>query len=53
MNEYEYEHKLNKLIMIRNSISLICFIVLAIIFNKWWLVFFSILFLSYRDKEKR
>lgn len=34
MNEYEYEHKLNKLIMIRNSISLICFIVLAIIFNK-------------------
>lgn len=31
--------------VIKNSIALICFTILAIIFGKWWIVFFSALFL--------
>ena len=33
--------------VIKNSITLICFTILAIIFGKWWIIFFSALFLSY------
>lgn len=36
----EYHRFLNLLVVIRNSISLICFTILAIIFKKWWIVFF-------------
>lgn len=43
--------KLSKLVIIINSISLICFTILAIIFNKWWIVFFSVLFMSTVEKE--
>lgn len=43
-----------KLCVIRNSISLFCFTLLAITFQKWWIVFFSILFYMWvtDDKEK-
>lgn len=45
-DEIEYHKLLNKLVALRNSISLICFTILAIVFNKWWIVFFAILFTS-------
>ena len=28
-----------------NIASVVCFIILAIIFNKWWIVFFALLFI--------
>ena len=31
---------------IKNSISIICWVVLAIVFNKWWIALFAALFLS-------
>lgn len=31
---------------IKNSICIICWTVLAVIFNKWWIAFFAALFLS-------
>jgi hypothetical protein len=31
---------------IKNSICTICWVVLAIVFNKWWIALFSLLFLS-------
>ena len=31
---------------VKNSISIICFTALAIIFNKWWIVLFGALFIS-------
>lgn len=58
MNEEEAkilsEHKkyLSKICIIKNSISLICFTILAIVFNKWWIVFFSALFTSYVGKSE-
>lgn len=33
-------------ITIKNIIAIICFTILAIIFNKWWIVFFSALFIN-------
>lgn len=50
----EYHRFLNLLVFIKNTISLICFTILAIFFNKWWIVFFATLFVSYigKDKEK-
>ena len=50
--ELEYKKKLNTLVIIRNSVSLVCFTVLAIVFNKWWIVFFSILFYAFVGKEE-
>lgn len=31
---------------IKNSISVICWVVLAIVFNKWWVALFGLLFVS-------
>lgn len=28
-----------------NTASVVCFTILAIIFNKWWIVFFALLFI--------
>ena len=40
-------------IAIKNSICVICFTVLAIIFNKWWIVLFAALFMtSYEIKHR-
>ena len=50
--DIEYLKYLHKLVITRNSISLICFTILAIVFNRWWIVFFALLFLSYIGKEK-
>jgi hypothetical protein len=30
---------------IYNSIDLVCFTILAIVFNKWWIIFFALLFI--------
>lgn len=55
MEDKVIEHNiyLNILMVLRNCISLICFTILAIIFNKWWIVFFAILFTSFIDKDKK
>lgn len=50
--EIKYHKFLNLLVVIRNSISLICFTILAIKFQKWWIVFFAILFLSSIGKSE-
>ncbi len=57
MNELEnkvvdYRLKLNLICAIKNSISLICFTILAIVFDKWWLVLLSGLFLSSISKDE-
>ena len=39
--------------LIKNSISIICFTVLSIIFNKWWIILFSALFLSNIQTKKQ
>lgn len=36
----------------RNAISLICFTILAIVFQKWWIVFFSLIFWAIVVEEK-
>lgn len=40
------ELKLYLICFIRNVISLICFTILSIVFNKWWIALLSILFWS-------
>ena len=34
-------------VMIVNSIIIICFTILAVVFSKWWIILFSALFLYY------
>lgn len=36
---------------IRNSVSVICWVALAIVFNKWWIALFSMLFLCSLQTE--
>lgn len=39
----------NKIVIIfaiTNIVAIICFTILAIVFNRWWIVFFSILFIT-------
>lgn len=36
---------------IKNSICTICWVVLAIVFNKWWIALFGLLFLSSLQTE--
>lgn len=38
--------------VIENSVSLICWTALAIVFDKWWLALFSILFFSYVEEKE-
>lgn len=50
----KFKNELYKLSVIKNSIALICFTILAIVFNHWWIVFFSILFtVTVEDKEEK
>lgn len=49
----KHNKELNLLVTIRNLISLICFTILAIVFNKWWIVFFALIFFSYVDREDK
>ena len=37
---------------LNNAVALICFTVLAVVFNKWWIVLFSALFLDYYKNKK-
>ena len=46
----EYNRRLNKMVLIKNCITLICFTTLSIIFNKWWIILFSALFMTYTEK---
>lgn len=39
MNKYEW-------LILKNIIAIICFTILAIVFNKWWIIFFSVVFLT-------
>ena len=44
------------LTIIKNTIPMICFTILAINFNKWWISLFSILFwssISLNNKEEK
>lgn len=50
--ELEYRKHLIRMVAIRNSISLICFTILAIVFKNFWIVFVSVLFTSYIEDEK-
>lgn len=49
----EYNKKINILVTIKNCITLICFTILAIVFNKWWIVLFSALFVVSVEKKNR
>lgn len=39
--------------VVRDMINLICFTILSILFNKWWLIFFSILFMTHWEHIKK
>lgn len=49
-------NKLCIILVLKNIVSIICFTILAIVFNRWWIVFFSILFITifeyHSEKEK-
>lgn len=49
----EYHKKLLLLATIRNCISIICMTILAIVFHKWWIIFFSIVFFAYVEKSHK
>lgn len=36
-----------------NTITIICFTILAIVFRYWWIVLFSILFLYYKEGDEK
>ena len=44
MNEYKW-------LIIKNIIAIICFTILAIVFNKWWIILFSLIFLTYFESK--
>ena len=44
--------KLYLLCFTRNVISLMCFTILAIVFQKWWIVFFALLFWVIVEREE-
>lgn len=43
------KYKQQRDILISNTVLVLGFILLAIAFNHWWIVLFSILFLSYTE----
>ena len=40
-------------VLIKNTISLTLWVVLAILFNKWWIALFSILFLTFVENNNK
>ena len=46
MNEYNW-------LIIKNIIAIICFTILAIIFNKWWIIFFVIIFMTNFESDDK
>jgi hypothetical protein len=50
----DYGYKINRLSVIENCVLIICLTVLAVVFNRWWIVFFSALFFSkVESKDKK
>ena len=49
--EKAHYREIEKLCVIRNITSLICFTILAIVFKNFYLVFWSLLFYSWVGKE--
>lgn len=43
--------KLQIAVLIKNILVLAYFVILAILFNKWWICLISALFFSYIEKE--
>ena len=39
MNEYKW-------LILKNIVAIVCFTILAITFNKWWIILFSLLFIT-------
>ena len=53
MNEIQkYNLKLNLIVLFENCFTLGCFTTLAIIFKRWWIIFFALLFMSYVEHKK-
>lgn len=52
MKNNDYNLRVILLCCLKNIINLICFTILAVVFKHWWIVFFSLLFYSYTEKEK-
>ena len=50
-NFSNYNKYLNKLVILKNIIVIICFTILAIVFHKWWIVLLSFLLMSYIGKD--
>ena len=44
MNEYKW-------LILKNIIAIICFTILVIVFDKWWIIFFSIIFLTFFESK--
>ena len=44
--------KITKWIMLKNSVAIICFTILAIVFNEWWISLLSIIFLTVVEYDK-
>jgi len=44
---------LNLICVIENILTLALFVILAVVFNKWWIVLFSALFMSYVEKTDK
>lgn len=42
----------NAWMMISNVIQLVCFTGLAIVFDRWWIVFFVVIFLFFTDERR-
>lgn len=48
------ESKMNAILLLSNTIRIIAFVVLAIVFKHWWIVLFSALFLSsWKDEDDK
>lgn len=47
------KNKIYFILVIKNIVSIICFTILSIVFNHWWIVLFSILFLTIFKSSKR
>lgn len=56
MNEKEMVANILKWGFIKNMVVIICFTILAIVFKKWWIAIFAVLFISdvkYSGKDKK
>ena len=49
----KYKRYINKYMIIFNSIVIICMTILSILFNKWWIIFFSLLFFNSIEKREK